>query len=272
MTTAKLALVLIAPFISLLADAVSAEPVIAPDSAFALTPPMTAPEARVPHPFRVLPVREPLEAARLRPRAITTATQDRTRWLIAARAPKTVARGLDWESGSLTLRLLRAKSSRQPYETSALTYNRFALWSADVSLDQDLGGRDTLSLTGSLDIQRRRPAYYLGARNIYHTQTRAASVQWTHDRHWRLSLGLFDRSAGSARSVIERTIELAGGAPPIARGMNFSAGFSPSGDPERFSLGLDLRRERYSLRDARLLGSDAVQAESRVAVFVKRAF
>lgn len=272
MTTAKLAIALIAPLISLLADEVSAEPLMAPDPAFALTHPMTAPEARVPDPFRVMPVREPLEAALLRPRVITTATLDRARWLIAARAPKTAARGLDWGSGSLTLRLLRAKSSRQPHETSALTHNRFALWSADVSLDQDLGGRDTLSLTGSLDIQRRRPAHYLGTRNIYRTQTRAASAQWTHDRHWRLSLGLFDRNAASARSPIERTIELAGGAPPITRGMNFSAGFSPSGDPERFSLGLDLRRERYSVRDATLLGRGRVQAESRVAVFVQRGF
>lgn len=272
MTRAKLAAAFIAPFISLLADAVSAEPVMAPGPAFALTPPVTAPEVRVPNPFRVLPVREPLEAALLRPRVITPATQDRARWLIAAREPKTAARELDWGSGSLTLRLLRAKSSRQPYETSALTNNRFALWSADVSLDQDLGRRDTLSLTGSLDIQRRRPAYYLGTRNIYHTQIRAASVQWTHDRHWRLSLGLFDRSAGSARSVIERTVELAGGAPLVTRGMSLSAGFSPSDDPERLSLGLDLRRERYSVRDARLLGHGRVQAESRVGIFVQRAF
>lgn len=272
MTYAKAGIALIAPFLSLSLPTAYANPLTVPDQSFVLKPVAVSPEARAADAFRAIPVLELSQAAPQRPRVITTAMQDRSSWLIAARAPTVTARALDWGARALTLRLLRTKSLRQAHETKALTHNRFALWSADLSLDHDLGLRDTVSLAGSFDLLRRRSAFFLGRRNIFRTQTRAASVQWTHDRNWRLSLGVFDRRAGSARSSAERIVELSGGAPLTGRGAMVSASFSPSGDPETFSMGMDLRRERYSVRDASLLGLGTVRAESRAALFVRRAF
>jgi hypothetical protein len=198
--------------------------------------------------------------------------QDRASLLIAARTPKTTRFGQDWGDHEISVRLLRTKSLRDPYEIRALTHNRFALWSADMAFDQNLGTRDTISFAASYDLQRRRPAYYLGAGNIYRTVTQSAAVHLTHDQRLRIGIGLFETRARTSRSALERSVELAGGAPRAVHGTALIASFSPTGDPESFSVGLDLRQQRHSALDARLFGITPGRSEARATIGIRRSF
>ena len=203
---------------------------------------------------------------------ITAVSYDRARLLTFAGPKKLEVLGKDWGDGALNLRLLRTKSIRHLYEQPALSHNRLALWSFDVALDQHIGTRDTVTLALSYDLQRWRPAYYLGTRNIYRTDIRSAALQWTHDQRWRIAVGFFDTQANAARSGIERSVELAGGAPLAARGTSLSASFSPSGNPDIFSVGFDLRQQRHSARDASLLGDPFGRSDTRAMFRIRRSF
>ena len=272
MNRSKAAITTIIPVILFLAGTVRAEPITTQDPAFSLKPGTPKTVRRASDPGRELLVKDLDDARPERLRNVTPAARDRGQLLIASQTPKMAVHSLDWGNGALTLHLLRTKSLRQPFEKRALTHHRFAIWSVDASFDQTLGSRDMLSLLASYDWQRRRPAYYLGTRNIYRTEGRSVAVQWTHDQRWLASLGYSGQRAGSAHSALERGVELAGGALPSRRGANLLASFSPTGDAEALALGLDLRRERYSARDADLLGNGSAHTGTRAAVFVQRSF
>jgi hypothetical protein len=212
------------------------------------------------------------QAERDHSRVAPVFAHDRAPLLIAARTPKLTRFGKDWGDREVSVLLLRTKSLRDPFEMKSLTHNRFALWSADLAFDQHLGARDSISFAASYDLQRRRPAYYLGAGNIYRTEARSAALLWTHDRQLRIGIGLFETRARSARSELERSVELAGGAPLAVHGTALIATFSPTGDPELFSVGFDLRQQRQSARDARLFGSTAGRSETRATFRVRSSF
>ncbi len=260
------------PLILLSTPAAYAEPILKLDGNFVLTRAATITEPRQPDRFDD-PGVDPIASSDFTDQhPVTAVSLDRAHLLIAAGQKKLEVFGKDWGDGALNLRWLRTKSTRHPYEQPALSYNRFALWSADVALDQHFGTRDTVTLALSYDLQRRRPAYYFGARNIYRTESRSAALQWTHDQRWRVAIGLFDIHANAARSGIERSVELAGGAPLAVRGTSLSASFSPSGNPDVFSVGFDLRQQRHSARDANLLGNPSGRSDTRALFSIRRSF
>lgn len=260
------------PLILLSTPAAYAEPIFKLDDNFVLTRAATVTEPRQADRFDN-PGVDPIASSDVTDQhPVTAVSRERAHLLIAAGPKKLYVLNKDWENSALNLRLQRTKSIRHPYEQPTLSYNRFALWSTDVALDQHFGTRDTVTQALSYDLQRRRPAYYLGIRNNYRTDIRAAALQWTHDQRWRIAVGLFDTQANAARSGIERSVELAGGAPLAARGTSLSASFSPSGNPDAFSVGFDLRQQRHSARDTSLLGNPSGRGDTRATFSIRRSF
>jgi hypothetical protein len=177
-----------------------------------------------------------------------------------------------WGSGAFTVNTVRAKSQRRPDAMSTLNFNRFAVWNTDAGLVQDLDSANNLSLGLSYAQERRRPSFSVAAHNAYKTNNSAITLGWKHEDNLAFDFSLFSTKPNKSRSVSERVVELAGGAPIAARGLALTATFSPTRDPAALSFGIDLRRQQLGHDDAKLIGIASGRNDTRVGLFLRRSF
>jgi hypothetical protein len=185
---------------------------------------------------------------------------------------KSRSMSLDWQTGSLTLNIMRAKSLSRSHDLVSFNFNQFAVMVADIGLVKELDGRDSLSIGTSYALENRRPSINIAAHNIYRTSNAAVTLGWTHDGNFRLSSSLYSTAPVKVRSQPERLVELAGGAPLAARGLSLTASFSPDHDPTHLSYGLDLRAQRLAPSDAQLVGSSSARSDARIGIFLRKSF
>lgn len=185
---------------------------------------------------------------------------------------KTRSASHDWLDGSLTLNIMRVKSQRLPGDLPALNFNRYAAMATDIGMVRDISGRDTLSLGLSYALENRRPSMNIAAHNIYRTSNVAATLGWTHDSAFRLSTSLFATKPNYSRSMPERLLELAGGAPLSAQGVSLTASFSPVREQARLNYGIDIKRQNIASGDAGLFGAPSGHSDTRFGLFVRTSF
>lgn len=178
----------------------------------------------------------------------------------------------DWQNGSLTLNVMRARSPRRADDLASFNFNRYSVMAADIGLVEEINGRDSLSFGLSYALENRRPSINIAAHNVYRTANTAATLSWAHDAHFRLSASLFSTAPIKVRSLPERLVELAGGAPLAARGASLTASFSPDHGLADLAYGVDLRRQRLSQSDAVLIGSASGRSDMRIGLFLKKSF
>jgi hypothetical protein len=179
---------------------------------------------------------------------------------------------LDWEGGALHVVTSRAKSARKEVTTAPFNYGRFSVIESNADISQSIGRQDRVSLGVAYALERRRPAYFVGSHNLYRTQDAAVSVSWTHEDRFRMSGSLFKTASIGGRSIAERLVDLAGGAPLAAQGYALTASFSPSRNPDLFVFGVDVRRQRYSPVDTGLIGASSGKKDALIGVFLRRSF
>ncbi len=179
---------------------------------------------------------------------------------------------LSWGSGALTLNTVRAKSPRRPDAMAVLNFNRFAVWNTDAGVVQDLDSANSLSLGLSYAQERRRPSFSVAGHNSYKTNNSAITLGWKREDSFALNASLFSTKPNRSRSLNERIVELAGGAPITARGMALTATFGSTHDPAALSFGIDLRRQQLGLNDAKLIGIASARKDTRVGLFLARSF
>lgn len=178
----------------------------------------------------------------------------------------------DWQDGSLTLNMVRAKSQRRQNDLPSLNFNRYWVIATDIGLVQEISGRDSISASLSYALESRRPSITIAAHNYYRTNDIAVNLGWTHDSRFRLSTSLFATKPMTQRSTPERLVEIAGGAPLSAQGASMTASFSPTHDPAAFSYGVDITGQRIGQNDAALFGTTSGRSDARVALFLRKSF
>jgi hypothetical protein len=194
------------------------------------------------------------------------------RYRLPAAMTKRQGYSLDWAGGALHVVSSRAKSARKEVTTAPYNYGRFAVIETNADVSQSIGRQDSVSLGLAYALERRRPSYFVGLHNLYRTQDAAVSVSWVHDDRFRVSASLFKTAPIGGRSVAERQVELAGGAPFAARGYALTASFSASRNPDPLLVGVDVRSQRYSPLDAGLIGTSSGRRDARIGVFLRRSF
>jgi len=157
--------------------------------------------------------------------------------------PKSVAYAATFGDLAISLATVRSKAVRIA-GLSNFAHPRFASFEADLGLTADLGKRDTLGLSGNWALERRRPSIKAGGHNHYESQSRAVTLSWAHDDAFHLALSAFDVHPSSRQSPMERLSDLAAGSPRAAKGMALTIVRSIGHDPDRLSIGLDLRQQR----------------------------
>lgn len=178
----------------------------------------------------------------------------------------------DWQDGSLTLNIMRAKSQRRQDDLPSTNFNRYSVMATDIGMVQEVSGRDSVSFGLSYALENRRPSINIAAHNIYRTSNVAATLGWTHDSKFRLATSLFATKQTNTRSTPERLVEIAGGAPFSTQGVSLTASFSPTTDPAKFSYGIDIRSQKMSQSDATLFGASSGRSDARVGIFLRKAF
>jgi hypothetical protein len=178
----------------------------------------------------------------------------------------------DWQDGSLTLNIMRAKSQRRRDDLPSTNFNRYSVMATDIGMVQEVSGRDSVSFGLSYALENRRPSINISAHNIYRTSNVAATLGWTHDSKFRLATSLFATKPTNTRSTPERLVEIAGGAPFSTQGVSLTASFSPTSDPAKSSYGIDIRSQKMSQSDATLFGAPSGRSDPRVGIFLHKAF
>jgi hypothetical protein len=113
---------------------------------------------------------------------------------------------------------------------------------------------------------------FLGRHNVSQSQDVALSTSWTHGDQFRLGISGFDTRPNKTRDDLGRIVELGGGAPFAVRGLGLTASMSPTHNLQTFSIGLDVRQQQHSARDASVIGPLASRSETRWALVLHRAF
>ncbi|WP_219894468.1 hypothetical protein [Aquisediminimonas profunda] len=157
--------------------------------------------------------------------------------------PKTVSYSAAFGGLTLSLSAVRSKAVRIA-GLSNFAHPRFANFEADLGLAADLGKRDTLGLSGNWALERRRPSVKAGSHNHYESQSRAVTLSWVHDDTFHLALSAFDVHPSSRQSPVERLSDLAAGSPRAAKGIALTMFRSIGHDPDRLSIGFDIRQQR----------------------------
>lgn len=178
----------------------------------------------------------------------------------------------DWQDGSLTLNIMRAKSQRRRDDLPSPNFNRYSVMASDIGVVQEVSGRDSVSFGLSYALENWRPSINIAAHNIYRTSNMAATLGWTHDSKFRLTTSLFATKPTSTRSAPERLVEIAGGAPFSAQGVSLTASFSPTSDPAKVSYGIDIRSQKMSQSDAALFGAPSGRSDARFGLFLRKSF
>ncbi len=204
--------------------------------------------------------------------AIFAAGPDRFRLLTGTTKIKSRRIAWSWGSGALMLDTVRAKSPKRPDGLSSLNFNRFAVWNSGAGLMQDVDSANSVSIGFSYAQERRRPSFSVAAHNSYKTSTTAITLGWKHEESFALNASFFSTRPSSLRSTPERIVELAGGGPVAARGVAIIASFSPTHDPAALSFGIDVRRQRLGLDDARLIGIASGRNDTRIGLFLRHMF
>ena len=88
-------------------------------------------------------------------RLVDKAERIKTRWM-----------SHDWQNGSLTLKMMRAKSQRRIDDLPSANLNRYSVIATDMGLVQEISGRDSLSVGMSYALENRRPSINIAAHNI----------------------------------------------------------------------------------------------------------
>jgi hypothetical protein len=178
----------------------------------------------------------------------------------------------DWQDGSLTLNIMRAKTQRRQDDLPSLNFNRYSVMATDIGIVQELSGRDSISFGLSHALENRRPSINIAAHNIYRTSNVAATLGWVHDSTFRLSASVFASKPVKLRSGPERLVDLAGGAPLSAQGVSLTASSSPARDPAKFSYGIDIKSQRMSRSDAAIFGAPSGRSDVRFGLFLRKSF
>ena len=178
----------------------------------------------------------------------------------------------DWQDGSLTLNMMRAKSLRKQNDLPSLNFNRYWVIATDIGLVREISGRDSISASLSYALESRRPSITVAAHNYYRTNDIAVNLGWVHDSTFRLSASLFATKPMTQRSTPERLVEIAGGAPLSANGVSMTASFSPTHDPAAFSYGVDITGQRIGQNDAALFGTTSGRSDARLWLFLRKSF
>jgi hypothetical protein len=178
----------------------------------------------------------------------------------------------DWQDGSLTLNIMRAKSQRRSNDLPSPNFNRYSVMATDIRIVREVNGRDSISAGLSYALENRRPSINIAAHNIYRTGNMAATLGWTRDSAFRLAASLFSTEPITQRSDPERLVQIAGGAPLSAQGISLTASFSPTRDLASFSYGVDIRNQQMSQSDAALFGAPVGRSEARLGFFLRKSF
>lgn len=194
-----------------------------------------------------------------------------SRLLSGASVPKMKTFSTDWINGTLTFSTTRAKSLRDIYASKLSGFKRFSAAEANIGIVEAVGPRDTLALSASYALERRRPSLFLGQHNVYHSQDMAITTFWTHDKQFGLGISAFDVHPNGTRNNLERVVEVGGGAPLAVRGLALYASFSPMHNLQTFSIGFDVRQQQRSTRDAELIGPSSTRSETRLALVLRHA-
>ncbi len=178
----------------------------------------------------------------------------------------------DWQDGSLTVNIMRAKSLRRLNDLPSPNFNRYSVMATDIGMVREVSGRDSVSAGLSYALEYRRPSINIAAHNIYRTGNMAATLGWTRDSAFRLSASIFATKPVTRRSAPERLVEIAGGAPLSAQGVSLTASFSPVRDLATISYGIDLASHRLSQSDAAMFGASSRQSDARLGLFLRKSF
>jgi hypothetical protein len=178
----------------------------------------------------------------------------------------------DWQDGSLTLTMMRAKSQRRQNDLPSLNFNRYWVIATDIGLVREISGRDSISASLSYALESRRPSITVAAHNYYRTNDIAVNLGWVHDAKFRLIASPFVTKPMTQRSTPERLVEIAGGAPLSAQGVSMTASFSPTHDPAALNYGVVITGQRMGQQDAALFGAPAGRSDARVGLFLRKLF
>ena len=197
----------------------------------------------------------------------------RARLVDKAATIKARSMSYDWNDGSLTVNIMRAKSQRRQYDLPGFNFNRYSVMATDVGLVEEVSGQDSISAGLSFALENRRPSINIAAHNIYRTSNLAATLGWAHNSTFRLDANLFATKPMTQRSDPERLVEIAGGAPFSTSGVSLIASFSPMHDLTKFSYGAEMTSQRVSQRDSALLfGAPSQRSDIRMGLFVRKSF
>jgi hypothetical protein len=194
------------------------------------------------------------------------------RLLAGANVPKEKSFSYSWGDGAIMFGTARTKSLHNIFGSKLSGINRFSVAEAKIGVFEEIGSRDSLAFSASYGLERRRPSLFLGRHNVSRSQDMAFSTSWTHDDQFRLGISGFDTRPNKTRDDLERIVELGGGAPLAVRGLAITASISPVHNLQAFSIGLDVRQQQHSARDAAVIGPLANRSETRWALVLHRAF
>jgi hypothetical protein len=178
----------------------------------------------------------------------------------------------NWSDGAIMFSATRTRSLRKFYGSKVPSINRFSAAEAQIGVIEHVGPNDSVELSTSYVLERRRQSLFVGRHNVFGTQDVALTTSWTHDGEFRMSISGFDTRPTKVRGNLARIVELGGGAPLAVRGFALSASLSPTQSLQTFAIGLDVRRLQHSTRDAEVIGALANRNETRWAVTLHRAF
>jgi hypothetical protein len=194
------------------------------------------------------------------------------RLLAGANVPKEKSFSYNWGNGAVMLSTTRTKSLRNIFGSKLSGINRFSVAEAKIGIFEEIGPRDSLAFSASYGLERRQPSLFLGRHNVSRSQDMAFSTSWTHDDQFRLGISGFDTRPNKTRDDLERILELGGGAPLAVRGLALTASVSPTHNLQAFSIGLDVRQQQHSARDAAVIGALANRSETRWGLVLHRSF
>lgn len=169
--------------------------------------------------------------------------------------------------------LRRSANRRTPYDVFAAPRDRRSGLGMGARYRAALGGADALSLTLNAAMEMRRYAFDHTGNRWSRSHGYGIGMGWVHATNWQLSLGYLHDDGAARATTIQRSVELAEGAPAGASGYRLEVAFSPAGfDRESpWSIVLAARSLALSRADAAALAATA-NRDSRLAATLRSRF
>ena len=180
---------------------------------------------------------------------------------LAAVKGQSIDRG--WDGGAFHLAAMRGRSAAERTAGQSFDYQHFAAVAVGTGVSGEISDRDRLTLGGIFAAELRRPAFIVGPHRNFRTDERVAALHWTRDTRFDLAGFLFDSGPAKPRTAVERIADLAGGARRSVGGWGVTASLFPSREPERLTVGIDVRDQQ---------DRDVGHRDARMQIFLRKKF